>query len=173
MKKKVYYTMAILSGILTSITLRYPLVPHEQGWDSFIIHQMAQSISRYGYMKWIFNPLSYIGYYPYSYASGIPVFLSSFSQLSGLDMEHTILFFCLVESVLFFVFAYMAASIFTRNFTFKFLAGISYSLAPGVIWFTDWTISTRGPLILLFPLFIFLIFKVFVKKNINKKYSGK
>ena len=170
MKKNVYYLMAIISGILASLVMRYPMVPHEQGWDSFMIHQMAQSISTYGYMKWIFNPLSYMGYYPYSYASGVPVLLSGFSQVSGLDMEHTILFFCMVESILFFLFAYMAASLFTRNFIFKFLVGMVYSLSPGVVWFTDWTISTRGPVIMLFPLFIFLIFMAFKHKKLSKKY---
>lgn len=168
MKRTRYQLMAVFSGILVSLLMRYPLVPHEQGWDSFIIHQMGQSVNRYGYMKWVIHPLSYIGYYPYSYASGVPAVLSSISQISGLEMEYTILLFCFFESVLFFLLAYMAASQFTNKFMFKMFVAFLYSLSPGVIWFSDWTVSTRGALIMLMPLFIFLLFKSQSHESRNK-----
>src|SRR3990170_5455428 len=76
--------------ILLNVIMRIPITPHEIGYDSFLIHFIADSISTYGHAKWWIHPLSIVGLYPFSYASALPFYLSGVSQSLSLEMEQTI-----------------------------------------------------------------------------------
>jgi hypothetical protein len=86
--------------ILLNIVIRYPLVPHEVGSDSFHIHSYADSITSYGYATWIIHPYSYLGLTPDSYPSAIPFLLSGMSQSTNLAMEPTILLLSIIIGLL-------------------------------------------------------------------------
>ena len=62
--------------ILLNVIMRIPLTPHEIGHDSFMIHFIADSLSKYGHAKWWLHPLSIVGLYPFSTASALPFYLS-------------------------------------------------------------------------------------------------
>lgn len=157
--KKVHYLL-LLTLVIINVALRYPLTPHEIGWDSFFIHGLAESITENGYGVWWIHPLSFFGLYPYSYASAVPTILSGISQVTGIEMEWSIWLFSTIIGVLSGLTAYMMAGEFRNNSFFKFAVGFSFSIFPGTLMFTTWTISTRGLFLVLLPLFIYFLLKM-------------
>ncbi len=152
--------------VILNISMRFPTTPHEIGHDSFAIHALSNSISEFGYAKWWINPTSIFGFYPYSYASLIPFLLSGISQTTGIDMEWVIWLFCVIFGVFSIFAAYIMAGIFENDDVFKFLVAFGFSLSPGILNYTTWTITTRGLFIIMLPLFIYLLLKT--RTFINK-----
>lgn len=150
----------ILLAVLNFV-FRIPSIPHEKGVDSFFIHSLANSITTFGSANWWVHWLSVFGYYPYSYASAIPFSLSGVSQLTGIEMENTVLLFCIILGLFSAFSAYLLAGVLYDNFLFKYLMALLYSVSPGVMFFTTWEISSRGPFIIFFPLFMYLTMKKF------------
>ena len=68
--------------VFLNILVRFYLMSnHEVGADSFVIHNLANSISDYGTAKWIIHPLSYFGLTPLSYPCAVPYILSGISRI--------------------------------------------------------------------------------------------
>jgi len=145
--------------IVLNIILRLPTTPHEIGWDSFSIHALANSISRFGEARWWVHPASIGGFYPYSTASAVPFLLSGISQCTGIDMEWTIWLFCVLIGIFSAFTAYLMAGAIWNNDLFKYLVAFGFSISGGVLYFTTWTVSTRGLFMVLLPLFIYLLLK--------------
>ena len=101
----------ILLGLLVllNIVLRIPSYPHQTGYDSFHTSILANIISLLGHAGWWVHPLSIFGMYPYSYASAVPFMLSGISQLSGLEMEITVLIFDVFVGLLSIFMVYLLA----------------------------------------------------------------
>lgn len=142
--------------IVLNIVLRIPSIPHEKGADSFFIHSISNSISSFGYANWWVHWLSVFGYYPYSYASAIPFSLSGLSQITGIEMETTILLFCITLGLFSIFSSYLLASVLYDDFMFKYLMSLFYSISPSIMFFSTWEISARGPFIIFLPFFIYL-----------------
>ena len=77
--------------VFLNIALRFPKGLHEEGYDSFFIHVLSNSIVDAGHAKWVLHPMSLYGLYPLSYPSSQPFLLAGGSLLSGIDMEMMIL----------------------------------------------------------------------------------
>lgn len=156
----------ILLLIILNIVIRIPSNPHEKGYDSFFIHSLANSISIFGEAKWWINWLSIFGLYPFSYASAVPFILSGISQTILLGMEKTILLYCSILGLLSIFTAYLFARSIYNNFVFGYIMALFFSVAPGVMVFTNWEVSTRGEFIVLYPLYIYILLK---KMEFSKK----
>lgn len=142
--------------VLLNLVIRIPSIPHEKGYDSFFIHSLANSISIFGDAQWWIHWLSVFGFYAYSYASAVPFILSGMHQLMGIEMEIVILIYCVITGVISIFTAYILAGKFSSNFMFKYGVALFFSIAPGVMLFSTWEVSTRGIFIVLLPLFIYL-----------------
>ena len=150
----------LLAGLIAlNLILRYPVTPHEIGWDTFVIHILANSISEFGWANWWVHPLSIGGFYPNSYASSVPFIVSGISQCTGIDMEWTVWLFCTLTGIFAISFAYIMAGAIWDEDLFQFLVAFGYSLAPGLLYFSTWQLSTRGLFIVLLPLFIYFVLK--------------
>jgi hypothetical protein len=147
--------------ILLDTIIRIPSIPHEAGSDSFFIHTLANSLTGFGHANWWLHWLSVFGYYPYSYASSVPFSLSGISQLTGIEMEYTILIYCMILGVFSIFSAYLLAGLFFEDFLFKYLMAFTYSISPSIMFFTTWEISPRGPFNVFFPLILYLLLKPF------------
>ena len=143
--------------VLLNLVIRIPSIPHEKGYDSFFIHSLANSISIFGDAQWWVHWLSVFGFYAYSYASAVPFVLSGMHQLTGIEMEIVILLYCIITGVISIFTAYVLAGRFSSNFVFKYGVALFFSIAPGVMLFSTWEVSTRGIFIILLPLFIYLL----------------
>jgi hypothetical protein len=104
------------------------------------------------------------GLYPYSYASAVPFMLSGISQLSGLEMEITVLIFDVFVGLFSIFAAYLLAGMVRDDDRFKFFVAFGCSTAQGMLVFTTWDVSTRGLFIVMLPLFVYLVLKVQVDK---------
>ena len=157
-KKVVIVALAIF--VMLSIALRYPLVEHERYQaDSYFIHMLSGSIVSNGYAKWTFHPLSYFGYYPYSYPSGTPFLVAEFSELSGTTVEVSILLMGMLLSIVFCLSAFVLARQFLRNPEYVLLATLLTILGSRFIDTTYWDGSARGPGALLFILVVAVSFR--------------
>jgi len=143
--------------VLLNLVIRIPSIPHEKGYDSFFIHSLANSISIFGSAEWWIHWLSVFGFYAYSYASAVPFILSGMHQLTSIEMEIVILLYCVITGIFSIFTAYVLAGKICPNFNFKYGVALFFSIAPGVMLFSTWEVSTRGIFIVLLPLFIYLL----------------
>lgn len=160
MKIPIKNKIAILSCLfILNIILRNQVVFNEIGIDSTLMHLMVNSLSEYGSAKWILDPLSIFGIYPASYTSAMHFLLSGFFQLSALDMRLIIYSYCIIIGLFSMATSYLMASEIYDDDLYKLLVAFAFSLSPGVLGYTTWTIPARGLLVILVPLFIFMILR--------------
>lgn len=159
MLKKSKFKFFVLLIIL-NIILRFPIITHEIGWDSFIIHVLSNSISSFGYAKWWLHPTSVLGTYPYSDASAVPFLLSGISQSINIEIELVIFIFSMILGLLSIFSAYLMAGAIKNDFFFKFFAAFVFSTSEAILTYTTWTTPVRSLFLVLFPLFIFLLLKI-------------
>jgi len=151
--------MLFTSLIILNILLRFQTEPHEIGVDSFKMHIMTNSISEFGYAKWIIHPLSIIGLYPASYSSTMQFLISGISQSMGFDNESILFLYCVFLGLLSMFTAYLMAEEIVDNDFFKFLAAFGFSTVPAVLGYSTWTMPTRGLFVVLAPMLIFLLLR--------------
>ena len=151
----------MLFGVLVilNIILRIRVPLHEIGYDSFLMHIMANSLSEFGYARWFLHPLSIFGLYPASYTSSMQFLISGISQSTGMGMEPVIFLYCLFIGLLSMFTAYLMAGEIIDNDLFKLLVAFGFSTSPAVLGYTTWTIPTRALLVVLAPLLVYLLLK--------------
>jgi len=97
---------------------------------------------------------------PYSYASAVPFAASGVSQCTGIEMEWAIWLFSAFLGVLSIFTAYLlAGEIKKDDDIFKFLVAFGFSTSQSILYSTTWLLSCRGLLIVLLPLFVYLLLK--------------
>lgn len=167
-KRNKYISLALL--VILNVVIRLPVMSHETGIDSFFIHRLATSISTEGYAKWIIHPLSFTGLYPMSYASSSPFFLSGMSQITGINIEHIILFLCILLGIFSVFSTFLFAGEIKDDDVFAFLVSFIYSLSPVFLLFTIWQATTRNIFIAFFPLFLWALLRC--RNSFSGKYIG-
>lgn len=146
--------------VLLSIAVRYPLVEHERfQTDSYTMHYLAKAISDDGYAKWTFHPLSYIGYYPYSYPSGVPFLLAELSETTGLSIETSVLVASAGLGVLFCLSVFVLARCFVSRLDYILLITFFSTLGVRFVDTTYWDGSARAPMVVLVILIVFSSFR--------------
>ena len=145
--------------IILNIILRLQVVPNEIGADSFIVHMMANSISEFGYAKWVLHPNSFFGMYAYSEVSAVPFFLSGICQSTGIEMRWVIFLYCILLGTLSMFTAYLMAGAIIDDDLFKFLVAFTLSTSPAILGYSTWTIPARGLFIVLAPLLVYMLLK--------------
>ena len=152
--------LIVLSIVLISIAVRYPLVEHERNQaDSYFIHQLSYSIVDSGYAKWTFSVLSYVGYYPFSYPSGMPFLVAEVSSLTGLNIESCILLINFVLASVFCLACFVLARQFLRKPEHVLLVTLLATLGSRFVDTSYWDASARGPFVVLFILVVFVSFR--------------
>ena len=158
LSSKVQLTLFVLLIIL-NVILRFQVIPNEIGVDSLLVHMKANSISEFGYAKWVIHPASFIGMYAYSDVSAVPFFLSGVCQSTGVEMRWVIFLYCILLGILSMFTVYLMAGAIIDNDCFKFLAAFAFSTSPAVLGYSTWTIPTRGLFIVLAPLLVYMLIK--------------
>ncbi|MCX9010307.1 MAG: hypothetical protein OIN66_04205 [Candidatus Methanoperedens sp.] len=149
--------------IILSLISRLFAAEHEMMLDSYEMHLLANSISKFGEARWWLSPLSIVGLYPNSYASATPFLLSGTSQIIGSDIEFTIFIYSTIFGVFSIFVSYILAGAIYKNDFYKYIVSFGYSLSPGILTYTTWTANARSPFIIILPLLIFSLF--YFKKN--------
>jgi hypothetical protein len=128
-----------------------------------MLHTLANSVTQFGEAKWWLTVYSVFGMYSYSYGSALPFLLSGIQQLTNIEMETSVWVMSVPLGLLSMFSAYIMAGVIRKDFLFKFLFALFYSVSQGVLQFTVWNGSSRGLFLVLLPLFIYLL----VKQNIS------
>lgn len=152
-----FFLFALL--IVLNLLLRCFVSNHELMIDSYEMHILANSISEFGEARWWTNPLSIVGMYPNSYASMISFLISGVSQINGIGIEKAIFIYSILFGLLGIFGSYILAGVLYDDDLYKFLVSFGYSLSPGVLAYTTWTVNARSPFIIILPLFLYALFK--------------
>ena len=156
-KKRKIELFALL--VVLNIILRFQVVPNEIGADSVLVHMMVNSISEFGYAKWVLHPNSFLGMYAYSEVSAVPFFLSGICQSAGIEMRWVTFLYCILVGLLSMFAAYLMAGAIMDDDLFKFLAAFAFSTSPAVLGYSTWTIPARGLFVVLAPLLVYMLLK--------------
>ena len=157
-KRVVYCLLVALT--MANVVFRYPLdVQHELGADTTFIHTLAVGIIETGNGAWILHPLSYFGLYALSYPSAVPFTLASTTLTAGLPIEGAMLLFGWIIATAGGFGAYLAARTIRRDDLFAFTVAVLFSLTPFYLKDTFWVGSSRGFVVGLVPVFLFLLVK--------------
>ncbi len=158
--------LLLLAIILLSIAIRYPTVQHERfQTDSYFIHSLSDDIVRNGQASWTFSPLSYVGYYPFSYPSGVPFLLAELSLLTGLSVEICVLLGDALLATLFGLVVFCLSREFVHRVEFAVLAALVVSIAPRFVDTTYWDGSARGMEVVLLTLLAMVGFRASFFRN--------
>jgi hypothetical protein len=143
--------------VLITVVLKYPLVQHERfQTDSYFIHSLAKSIGDEGFARWTFRSLSYFGYYPMSYPSGMPFVLAELSELTGMSVELCVLVADMVFAGLFALIVFCLSREFLERSEYALLVAFFASVGPRFVDTMYWDGSARGPVVVLMTLLILL-----------------
>lgn len=155
-RKSVFF--ALLAIIALTVILRYPMVDHERNQsDSYFIHHLAGDITSSGRARWIVHPLSYIGYYPLSYPSGIPFLLSESVTVTGLTPEGVILLTGVMLGALCGLSSFCLIRIFINRTEYALLGACLVALSSRFVDTSYFVASARGPLAVLILLTIIAV----------------
>ena len=146
--------------ILASIILRYPLVEHERHNDTFFNRMLAASLIEEEHAVWIFHPLSYVGYYPLSYPSGMAFLLAEVTELVGVNLSVSIVMLCMFSSVLFALAVFFLSRVLLARIDLCILAVVLSILAPRFVDISYWSASARAPFVPLAILAVYAAFKL-------------
>jgi len=161
-KEHKYKILALL--VLLNIIIRIPTGSHELGQDSFFVHSLANLVVK---ENLIVHPLSIFGMYPNSYPYAVPYALSAISQLTDINVEHTILLTSILYGVIGIFTSYTLAKKINDDDFFAFIVAFSFSLSPLFIRYGLWSTSTRYLFMMILPLFILTLLEI------NSKYSNR
>jgi len=146
--------LLLFAIVLVSLALRYPLVEHERHNDTYFAQLLAESIKEEDRALWTFNPLSYVGYYPASYPSGLSFLLAEFSELTGLKVDLTILLEGFFFGILFALAVFCLSRQFGMRAEYSLLVTFLASVAPRFVDNSYWNGGARAPFIVLAVLLV-------------------
>lgn len=165
-RRPVFLILAAL--VILTLILRYPLVDHERNQsDSYFIHSLAGDIVTHEQARWIINPLSYIGYYPLSYPSGMPFLLAECQILTGVSEESTVFLVGALIGILFGLAAFCFLRIFIDRTEYLLLGTFLAILSSRFIDTTYLVASARGLLAVLILLTVFVTIECSRKGNVK------
>lgn len=145
----------ILLFVLT-ILIRYPVLPHELGTDSFVNHMTINLISEEGGPVWVPHFLMLLGF---GDRFNMEILISGISQLTGLDVETTILYYSFIIALMGIIGFFILIYFVTRDFSIAYISSLLFSIEPEFIRQTIWTATTRSLMIALIPFCLYFIFR--------------
>lgn len=170
-RKTVY--LALLSLIILSVALRYPLVDHERNQtDSYFIHGLANDITAHGMARWTIHPLSYFGYYPLSYPSGVPFLLSEFQVTSEVPLEAAVLMMGMALGTLACLTLFCFLRMFIARTEYVLLGTYLCMVSSRFVDTTYWVGTARGPLAVLIILTVLVVLAAGRRANLRLMFVG-
>lgn len=164
-KNRFIFIGIILLILLLNVLIRIPLTISETGTDSFLIHGLAASIYDKQYIAYSLHPLSVFGYYPYSYASAVPILLTEFSKISGISLSFVVIAFGVLCSVIGIFSVMLLSRLLFDDDLFVIFSVFFYSYSLSYLYWTSYSVATRGFFLSLLPLYIYVFYKLLLEKK--------
>jgi len=148
-ERKKHVFMLILLITLT-VAVRFQN-DQQTDFDSYWLHAQAESIQLHESALWVYHPLSLFGYYPLSYPSGTMFYLATASEMTGLNMDQTVLITSILLGLWLAMWTVVIARRLSRSWVVGYVAGFITSLSPILINYTSYNAGGRV-LVLVFTL---------------------
>ncbi|HJP43465.1 MAG TPA: hypothetical protein QF608_00965, partial [Candidatus Poseidoniia archaeon] len=135
----------VAGALLVAVTLllRWPLTPRPTGSDSFEYFVQVASLRDAGAMEWLLHPAAYFGLYPGTSPAGHLALTGAFEETTGLDFEGSALLLSLAISLLGVAGMWLLAGELGVSPAARWLAALSFAVAPRFITFALWRLSLR------------------------------
>jgi len=162
-QKKITYCY-LLALILFNLCIRIVPVP-PRGGDSWAMAYKAEIMSEEGFLVWYLHPLSFLGWYPFSYPAGFPMSISAISQVTGLHIIPTIYGFSIFVTILGCLSVFLLCRKLNKNLLFPLVTIFfisSYYYYTKLTWNNG---SARALFIVLWPLAPVLYMKIIDEKQ--------
>lgn len=147
---------------ILSVILRYPVVTHELGIDSFVNHMTINFILDKAGPDWIMHPLQFLGF---GEMLNMQMTISGISQVAGLDVEKSILYYSFIIGAIGIMGFYILIYLVTNDFIVAYICSLLFSISPEYIRLTTWTATTRSFLFSLLPIFLYFTFRSISEKD--------
>jgi len=151
----------VAGALLVAVTLllRWPLTPRPTGSDSFEYFVQVASLRDAGAMEWLLHPAAYFGLYPGTSPSGHLVLTAAFEETTGLGFEGSALLLSLAISLLGVAGMWLLAGELGVSPAARWLAALSFAVAPRFFTFALWRLSLRYLMVVLLPLFLWALLR--------------
>jgi len=151
--------LLLLLMILINVAVRYPIygtAPHVP--DTYFTLDLGRELADAGSARWIISDLSYFGFFPLSYPSGVPFMFAEYQLLSESNWNSIPWVFSTVLAVLLVLSSFILFRAFRMSDGLSvFLAGLM-GLSPFFLYFSYAQGSARGFVLPVFVLTLFLVF---------------
>ncbi|MEM4260310.1 MAG: hypothetical protein QXG00_03665 [Candidatus Woesearchaeota archaeon] len=164
-KNRFIFIGIILLILLLNVLIRIPLTISETGTDSFLIHSIAASIYDTQYIAYSLHPLSMFGYYPYSYASAVPILLTEFSKISGIELNFVVIAFGILCSIIGIFSMMLLSRLLLDDDLFVIFSVFFYSYSLSYLYWTNYSVATRGFFLSILPFYIYVFYKLLLEKK--------
>jgi len=127
-------------------------------------------VTQEGAVTWVLHPLSYFGWYPFSYPAGEIMVISALDQIMDLEIQPLVYFFSIYVGILGMFTVFLFARTFGFDFKSAFLVVVLFSTLEWVIYISYNNISSRGLFVVMYPVLVFFIFKAYRSGISRYKY---
>ena len=151
----------VAGALLVAVTLllRWPLTPRPTGSDSFEYFVQVASLRDAGAMEWLLHPAAYFGLYPGTSPAGHLALTAAFEETTGLGFEGSALLLSLAISLLGVAGMWLLAGELGVSPAARWLATLSFAVAPRFITFALWRLSLRYLMVVLLLLFLWALLR--------------
>ena len=170
--KQTYLNLFII--LLLHLIIRYPLFSSQRGSDSFYVNVGSNFLTNTGQFDWVLNPLSYFGFFPYSYPAGIMAVHSFLSLVLGINSQNSVYFLSLFNGIFGCLTIFLFSYSISKDRRLSLLSAFFFPLLHIVFQWTFWRISSRGMFMVVLPLVYWSLFQYKSQRNFKSKafYSG-
>ena len=152
--------------VAVTLLLRWPLTPRPTGSDSFEYFVHVASLRDAGAMEWLLHPAAYFSLYPGTSPAGLLALTAVFEETTGLGFEGSSLLLSLAISLLGVAGMWLLAGELGVSPAARWLAALSFAVAPRFITFALWRFSLRHLMVALLPLFLWVLLR-----SQNRRYG--
>ena len=172
MSKRTIYTF-VLFYLSLNILLRYPTFLSSpeaiKGTDAFDSYTNVNSIVDNGFETRFTDIFSFFGLKQYSDNLGSLFLLGTFSELAGIRVEFSILLLSIFVGFYTFLGAFCFSNKLLNNWRYALLFGFVFSTTRIFLSLSRWTFSPRVFFITFIPIFLYLLIKFYLSRNVMKQ----
>ncbi|MDP6236896.1 MAG: hypothetical protein QF459_05150 [Candidatus Poseidoniia archaeon] len=152
--------MAGLWLVAVTLLLRLPFVPAPTGFDAFLYQLQVRATLDTGALFWATQPASLWGLVPGTIPAGATTIVATGSVLTGLPLQEYLLLHSPLLALLGTAGFWLLAGEVGGGNRGRWLAALAFAVAPRYLQFSHWRISLRYMLVVLLPLFLWLLLRI-------------
>ena len=146
--------------VAVTLLLRVPFVPAPTGIDAFLYQLQVRATLDVGALFWVTRPAALWGLVPGTIPAGATTLVAAGSALTGLPLQEYLLLHSPLLALLGTAGFWLLAGEAGGGNRGRWLAALAFAVAPRYLQFSHWRISLRYMLVVLLPLFLWLLLRI-------------